>query len=153
MIFYIVAILFTILAIPLVLIVASVDNWSRDLTTNVAETSPDTADPRMQPLSVGVSFDELTSAAKSIAKSNAGWEFVDASANADGGTLHMVHVTRLMKYRDDVTLTVQTTENETSVVNIRSASRIGKGDLGQNPRNIRALRELLTAELGVNDSL
>ncbi|TAJ27666.1 MAG: DUF1499 domain-containing protein, partial [Nitrospirae bacterium] len=46
--------------------------------------------------------------------------------------------TRLFRFMDDVLIRVEAQNGEV-VVQVRSASRIGKGDFGQNARNIRAL--------------
>jgi len=52
--------------------------------------------------------------------------------------VYLVRTTRLMRYKDDVMVTLKRVGNETSV-DVFSRSRVGKGDLGQNPRNIREL--------------
>jgi uncharacterized protein (DUF1499 family) len=38
-------------------------------------------------------------------------------------------------------------QNGVTVVNVRSASRIGRGDLGQNARNVRAFFDALDSQL------
>lgn len=45
--------------------------------------------------------------------------------------------TRLLRFVDDVTVRVEERGGVT-VVNVRSASRVGRGDFGQNARNVRA---------------
>jgi uncharacterized protein (DUF1499 family) len=57
-----------------------------------------------------------------------------------------VATTRLFKFKDDVTITI-TGEGAVSVVNVRSKSRIGKGDLGANARRIRAFQAELAKRL------
>lgn len=147
MLVYIVAVVLAILIGSLMLMVASIDDWSRDLTTNVAETSSDALDLEMRPLKISASVERIADAAKSVADSNADWEFIETNFDQQSSKIEMVHVTRLMKYRDDVTLMVEPVGNGTALIHFRSASRIGKGDLGQNPRNIRTLRGLLIGEL------
>ena len=49
-------------------------------------------------------------------------------------------------FTDDVTVTV-TEENNASVVRIRSRSRVGRGDMGENARHIRALQAAMNAKL------
>jgi uncharacterized protein (DUF1499 family) len=56
--------------------------------------------------------------------------------------------TRLLRFRDDVSVRVTDHEGGTRA-EFRSASRVGKGDLGQNPRNLRELIEALKRELPV----
>ncbi|QIN82609.1 DUF1499 domain-containing protein [Rubrobacter tropicus] len=55
--------------------------------------------------------------------------------------LKAVRKTRLFRFRDDVKIQISADETG-SRADLTSASRIGKGDLGQNPRN---LKELLRA--------
>jgi uncharacterized protein (DUF1499 family) len=54
------------------------------------------------------------------------------------GVIWAERTTRLFRFVDDVYLLCREREGET-VVEIRSASRVGRGDLGQNRRNIREL--------------
>ncbi len=48
--------------------------------------------------------------------------------------------TRLFRFVDDMTVSIEAnieTDPEGAIVHVRSASRVGKGDFGQNARNIR----------------
>jgi uncharacterized protein (DUF1499 family) len=56
--------------------------------------------------------------------------------------------TRMFRFVDDVVVRVGEGKGGT-VVSIRSASRVGRGDFGQNARNIRALYEELDRQLHV----
>lgn len=53
---------------------------------------------------------------------------------------------RLFKFVDDVLIRV-TGRDEGVAVEVRSASRIGRGDFGQNARNIRAFFDVLDQEM------
>lgn len=66
---------------------------------------------------------------------------------SEGDELKAVHATRLLRFRDDVKVRVYA-EGDGSGAEITSASRIGKGDLGQNPRNIRELLQAAAREVG-----
>lgn len=59
--------------------------------------------------------------------------------------------TALWGFVDDVTIRFRETETEEDetvrLINIRSRSRVGKGDLGKNARNIRAIRRGLADRL------
>jgi uncharacterized protein (DUF1499 family) len=57
-----------------------------------------------------------------------------------------VHETRVFRFKDDVTVTIRRKGGKT-VVSVRSKSRIGEWDFGQNARNIRDLFQALDAEL------
>ena len=52
--------------------------------------------------------------------------------------MRAVRKTRLFRFRDDVTARVYP-DPDGARLDITSASRLGKGDLGQNPRNIEEL--------------
>jgi len=54
------------------------------------------------------------------------------------GYLHFVVTTFLLRFKDDVEL-----EQEGDVVHVRSASRVGYGDLGVNRARVEALRKAL----------
>ncbi len=140
-------ILVALIAIPLIVLFFTIDDWSRDLTTNVAETSVDAADTGLRPLATTSTFDQVSDAAEAIGRTQTDWEFVDAKPSATGGVIRLVHMTRLLRFRDDVTLAIDTDADGQSMIHMRSASRIGKGDFGQNPRNIRQLRRLLKEKL------
>jgi len=54
---------------------------------------------------------------------------------ADGDVVHVVFTTRLLRFRDDVHLS-----RGDGVWHVRSASRLGYGDMGVNRRRVEALR-------------
>jgi uncharacterized protein (DUF1499 family) len=52
-----------------------------------------------------------------------------------------------MRFKDDIWVTLAPGETEgTTIVQVRSQSRLGRGDLGQNPRNIKELLSRLEQE-------
>lgn len=63
-------------------------------------------------------------------------------------TITATRETRLMGFVDDLTITVSPVTEFVTEVNVRSASRIGKGDFGQNARNIKAYLGALDERLG-----
>ena len=62
------------------------------------------------------------------------------------GEFRAVATTRVFRFKDDVTVTVLK-EKDASLVNVRSKSRIGKGDLGANARRIRDFQSRLASRL------
>ena len=64
----------------------------------------------------------------------------------DGDTVRAVRATRLLRFKDDVIVRAEPHEGGARV-ELSSASRVGKGDIGQNPRNIRELLEAIDREL------
>ena len=67
----------------------------------------------------------------SIVRSLPRWQVRDTS----GAVLWVTRTTRLFRFVDDLYILIDTSDSG-SLVLVRSASRVGKGDLGQNRRNI-----------------
>lgn len=123
----------------LTIICLQVDDWSRDWTQNTSETDPAAKDVAMQPIATQLptmDFAELVIAAmKEVPR----WELIEQTDDGEDRTkLDFVHSTFLMRYKDDVAVEIVKTETG-STLYAKSESRIGKGDLGQNPRNIKEL--------------
>ena len=70
------------------------------------------------------------------------------SQSAERGTIEAVATTAVFRFKDDVTIEVQR-DGKGSVVNMRSKSRIGKGDFGANARRIRAFQAALAGQPGL----
>jgi uncharacterized protein (DUF1499 family) len=66
--------------------------------------------------------------------------------SGDSSVIEAVATTRVFKFKDDVTVTM-TRQGAATVVNVRSKSRVGKGDLGTNARRIRAFQAELAKRL------
>ncbi len=58
----------------------------------------------------------------------------------DGAYLHAEQTSRLMRYVDDLELAL---DAEDGIIAVRSASRLGKSDLGVNRKRVEALRSAL----------
>ncbi len=71
-------------------------------------------------------------------------------ASHDENGIRAVRATRLLRFKDDVTVRAEPHE-EGARAGFHSASRVGKGDLGQNPRNIKQLLEAIDRELNARD--
>ncbi|MDH3290720.1 MAG: DUF1499 domain-containing protein [Gemmatimonadota bacterium] len=129
-----------------VAVVIQIDDWSRDLATNIAETRWDAGNPELRPLSVD---DPLAALADLIVVEGSalprwtltGWQVTDSLIE-----LRFVRTTRLFRFRDDITVRVADRGDRREVTAI-SASRVGHGDLGQNPRNLEELFRRLRSRL------
>lgn len=64
-----------------------------------------------------------------------GWEIVSASVAA--GRIEAVSTTPVMGFKDDVVIRIQR-EGQRTRIDMRSVSRVGKGDLGVNAERIRS---------------
>lgn len=125
------------LAVGMIL-VTHVEDWSRDLSINHAATSDDAKDSRLRTMEVPLGPVDLAALVTKSAQSLPRWELVEQSRAGDAIQLHFVRTTGLVGYKDDIRVRIEPA-GEGSRLSAESRSRIGKGDLGQNPRNLREL--------------
>ncbi len=108
------------------------------LSTNVAETTPDTAFPELRPRTyaapAALMFDVARRAAEALH-----WEL--SMVEPEARKIEAVVTTRVIKFKDDVTIWVESDGEERSTLFARSASRVGKWDLGANTRHLMNLFE------------
>lgn len=108
------------------------------LTTHVAATAQDSEFPELEPKQYDVPRNELLEMVAEACRTF-GWEPV--AVDADKGRVTAVVTTALWKFKDDVTVTVEDGPDDGSVLNARSQSRVGRGDLGANANHLRELFE------------
>lgn len=132
----------TVTALVLVVILSRVDDWGRDFSTNVATTSEN---GKLKPLHLSLSVNEATDKLRSVVADMPHWQWTKDTKSEDGSVIvDLVRSTALFRFKDDIQVKIVDDEAKNSVViNAVSRSRVGKGDLGQNPRNIRELFESL----------
>jgi uncharacterized protein (DUF1499 family) len=70
-----------------------------------------------------------------------GWEVV--SVDAASGTLLARETSKIFQFVDDIVVRVRPGEGGGSVVDVRSKSRVGRGDMGANAARIRRFAEKL----------
>ena len=154
-----------ITAIIILRVVTLIDNHGRDWTTNFAAWSDDEKDPEAQPLTLPNRPPELAQRIARWAGQQPAWKVLDFGAAAQVATtqsgqvdadaesterimrLHLTRTTRLLRFVDDIHVTLESVGKEgepKTIVRAESKSRVGKGDLGQNPRNLRELRAALS---------
>ena len=128
-------------------IAVQIDDWSRDLTTNYAETHADASDPRLRSLRLKAKPEEIRRIIAAFTRNNTGWELVDSQVSLDESRIKLIHITPIMRFVDDVQIILRASPSGTppsgTLVDISSHSRVGKADLGQNPRNIYELYQAL----------
>lgn len=122
-----------------------IDDWSRDWTTNFAEFSDAAEDPMLRPLTLGPPPAAVAESLESKLREQPRWSVRTRSTEGDVVRMHLTRTTRLFRFVDDVRVTLRPTESGGTRVEATSQSRIGKGDLGQNPRNLKQLARILTA--------
>jgi uncharacterized protein (DUF1499 family) len=130
--------LFLLILIGARLVAAAV--WPTINDVKTGET-PQYAD--LQPQRFSQSYDQVFDAALTTAQS-LGWEITAQDRNR--GEIQAVATTTVFRFKDDVTVTVSR-EGENVLVNVRSRSRIGKGDLGTNARRIRRFQAELAKRM------
>ena len=130
----------------IVFAVAQVEDWSRDLTTNVAATEDKAADERLRPMESELPPAELAGRVEAAAATLKNWRRETRAEENGGVVLHFVRTTPVLHFQDDIRVRIEP-RGAGSRLSAESKSRIGKGDLGQNPRNLRELLTAVRAEL------
>jgi uncharacterized protein (DUF1499 family) len=100
---------------------------------------------RIAPLTLDIGPDEAFELVRKAA-SNRGWQVIEAirpGGRVGTGRLEAVDRTFLLKLPDDVTVRIRPRVDGTRI-DVRSASRMGTHDLGQNAQRIRAFLEELS---------
>lgn len=101
---------------------------------NFAATSPAASDPRLRPrvlpVALGLAADRVVRAITGVR----GWRLLGQG----GGVIQATRTTRLFRFVDDISILLEPTSGGTAVF-ARSGSRVGRGDLGQNRRNLAEL--------------
>lgn len=117
---------------------STIQRWVRGLTTNHVRLETESPDPLLRPLTLPRRPDEVAQLIESWIDAEPQWSLESRQDAADGITLHLTHRTRTIRFVDDVHVRLLA-DGESTKVEAESRSRIGKGDLGQNPRNLREL--------------
>jgi uncharacterized protein (DUF1499 family) len=107
-------------------------------TINDVRTGATPEYPQLQAQRFARPADEVFAAALATAR-----EMGLEVTSAENGQIHAVATTRIMRFKDDVTITV----GRDGTVNVHSRSRIGKGDLGANARRIGDFQARLAEKL------
>jgi len=107
--------------------------WAR---RNWADTD-EGKDPTLTPLDLPVPLADAVERIQSEIAELPRWhvESVDVSS----GIIKATRRTRLFRFIDDITIRLELLSPSTTRVHAHSQSRVGKGDLGQNRRNLLEL--------------
>jgi uncharacterized protein (DUF1499 family) len=107
------------------------------LTTNLAETRPDHVRPELRPLLLALPLGQVDALLREAIR-RLHWQPLETQ----GESVRAVAVTPLLRFKDDIEVNLQSTTDGT-LVNVRSQSRVGKGDLAANTRHILDLYRML----------
>lgn len=120
----------------------------RGPASNSLETAPETlaiqaeAYPELQTLISELSYEEMFDRAVKTA-SDMGWDIYLQDRNA--GIIEAVDTTAVMNFKDDIVIRLRTGAAGT-LVDLRSVSRVGVGDVGANAARIDAFLERLAQQ-------
>lgn len=113
---------------------------------NEVETGRTPEYPDLKPHDYGASPEQAAKAAKSLLNRLPRWTFVGEGKGPMGAEIQALHETPLLRFKDDVTIRMRREKGRT-VVSVRSKSRLGTWDFGQNARNVRELLDALDREV------
>ncbi len=105
---------------------------STDYMRNEIAEKQLTAYPDLKPLVTGLSVDEALIEATQVVK-DLQWEFINVDYGQ--GIIEAYDTSKLFGFIDDIIIRVRP-EGSGSQIDIRSSSRVGKGDLGKNAERI-----------------
>jgi len=93
--------------------------------------------PDLQTLVSPLPTDQAYNRALQVA-TNLGWDSYHQDSNT--GVIEAVDTTSIMGFKDDIVIRVRSSAQGT-LLDLRSVSRVGEGDLGANAQRIRAFRD------------
>jgi uncharacterized protein (DUF1499 family) len=119
------------------------DNQGRDLSYPSDFAARQRAGyPNLAPIRIAASlpdaFQHSVRAAESL-----GWQIT--YSNPETGTLEATETSRIFHFVDDISVRLRPDGPAATVVDVRSKSRVGRGDMGANARRIEAFRQKLTS--------
>jgi uncharacterized protein (DUF1499 family) len=118
--------------------------WPR---LNMVETGRTPEYPDLQPREYAAGEQRVTEALKAAAGRLSRFAFVGAGRGPGGSEVHYVASTPVLRFKDDVNVRIRR-EGAKTKVTVRSKSRMGTMDFGQNARNVRELMAALDREMG-----
>ncbi|UCC47979.1 MAG: DUF1499 domain-containing protein [Gemmatimonadota bacterium] len=120
----------------------------RALTQNSAQTQETAEDPNLRGRTYVVPFARVWDEIVSMVESRPRWRLL--RADEASGLIHAEASSRVFRLVDDVRFKVKLDSNALTRVDMWSASRLGKGDLGTNARRIARFCRDLDQRLGVD---
>jgi uncharacterized protein (DUF1499 family) len=129
----------TVAVLSLGAVIWRVDDWSRDWTQNTAE---------LDPVDLDVSLEQALQQITRWAQSQPSWDVQSVQRPDDqSATIHLTRTTRVFRFVDDIHAIIRNrTDGQGVRIEASSQSRVGQGDLGQNPRNLAELTRGLRSE-------
>lgn len=119
----------------------------RALTTNSAQTRETAEDSRLRGRTYLVPFATVWDEILGMIESHPRWRLIRADEGT--GLIHAEARTPVLRFVDDVRFKLKLDQNALTRVDMWSASRVGRGDLGANARRISRFYRELDRRLGV----
>jgi len=113
---------------------------------NDVETGRTPEYPELRVRDYMASEDKVAKAARATVERLPRWTFVAQGKGPGGSEIQAIAATRVWRFKDDVAIRVRR-EGGSTRVSVRSKSRVGRADFGQNARNIRLFLQELDQEL------
>ena len=136
------------LALVVIGVALAYARWPR---INDVETGRTPQYPGLRVREYAAGEDAVARAARAAIAALPRWEVVGWGSGPGGTEIQAVAATRLLRFKDDVTVRIHRKGGRTQV-SVRSRSRIGRADFGQNARNIQAFLDQLDRALVRNVS-
>ena len=114
-------------------------------TRNVAETRADARHPRLRSRAYPIAFADVWRAALETARAMPRWTLMQEAAGA--GTIRAEARTPVWGFTDDVVIRISLDDKGMTRVDVRSSSRVGRGDLGTNGRRVARFLHALDRRL------
>jgi uncharacterized protein (DUF1499 family) len=132
-----------LLLLAVIVGVAALVSWPRisDVETGRSPEYPD-----LQVREYAASEEQVVKAVKEAVGRLPGWTWLGSGRGPAGSAVTALRSAPILPLKDEVTVKIQRGAGRTRV-SVRSRSRWGKLDFGQNARNIRALLAELDREL------
>jgi uncharacterized protein (DUF1499 family) len=121
-------------------------SWLNGLTRNWAHIEPGAHDPTLEAVVLAIPKEPAVDRIRAAIARQPRWAVIEADRAT--GTIHATHATRIWRFVDDVRIRIEPW-GDGSRLTAESRSRVGKGDLGQNARNLRELVRVLRSEPGL----
>lgn len=115
------------------------------MTRNVAETRADASNPKLRGRAYSIAFAEVWAAALETVRGMPRWKVT--ASDAGKGTITAEARTVLWAFTDDVVIRISLDDKGMTRVDLRSSSRVGRGDLGVNGRRVARFLHALDARL------
>jgi uncharacterized protein (DUF1499 family) len=119
----------------------------RAFTENSAQTSEKAEDPRLSGRTYMIPFAKVWDEIIDMIESKRRWTLLRADEGS--GLIHAEATTLVLRVAGDVRFKLKLDQNALTRVDMWSASRVGKGDLGTNTRRIGRFYRELDRRLGL----